>query len=184
MSTKTTIKTFHGDPELKTKLLVRIGGHEQADAIVQGSYETWNGDVHRCAVGCSLRDLADRENPPSDWHQAMEDVLGIPVWLAHLEDRVFEGLSSEDAKAWPRRFSEALPVGTNLDGLNDRLAVRRLRGECVPLSGTWPESSRVQVVAAIEQCIAALEGKGDRAAATSARSARSASSAESAAESA
>jgi hypothetical protein len=81
------------------------------------------------------------------------------AWLARLEDRVFEGMTAEDAKGWPRRFSEAVPVGVSLDGLADRLAIRRLREECLPLSGTWPKSVRAQVVAAIEQTIAALEGK-------------------------
>ena len=156
MSTKTEaaeIKAFHGDPDLKSKLLTRIAAHEKADAIAQGAYERWNGNVKRCAVGCSLRDLSDRGNPPNDWHAEMERVLGVPAWLAHLEDRVFESLPFEDSKIWPRRFSEALPVGVNLDGLADRLAIRRLREECLPLSGSWPESIRAKVVAAIELCI-------------------------------
>src|ERR1700677_1110689 len=161
MTTETEVITFHGDPKLKRKLLARITAHEKADAIAQGTYETWNGGVHRCAVGCSLRDLTDKDNQPTDWHQTMEDVLGVPVWLASLEDRVFEGMTSDDAKGWPKRFSKALPVGVNLDGLADRLSIRRLREECLSLSGQWPESIRAQVVAAIEQTIAALETKDD-----------------------
>ena len=81
---------------------------------------------------------------------------------------------------WPRRFAEAIPVGVSLDGLADELAIARLREECLPLSGKWPESIRAEVVAAIEQVIAALEGKADRSAARSAAW----SAAESAAESA
>ena len=69
---------------------------------------------------------------------------------------------------WPRRFAEAIPVGVSLDGLADELAIARLREECLPLSGKWPESIRAEVVAAIEQVIAALEGKADRSAAGSA----------------
>src|ERR1700752_2874013 len=126
------VLTFHKDPALKEMLLVRIAAHEEADAIQKGAYDEWNGEVHRCAVGCSLRDLSDRIAAPHDWHAEMERVLGVPVWLAALEDRVFESLPDEDAKTWPRRFSEALPIGSDLDGLADRLAVRRLREECLP----------------------------------------------------
>jgi hypothetical protein len=174
--------TFHDDPAVKDLLLARIGAHEQADAIARGAYEKWNGGVKRCAVGCSLRDLSERGDEPEDWHRAMEDVLGVPYWLARLEDHVFEHLPDELAKGWPRRFSEALPVGVSLDGLADRLAVRRLREECLPQSGVWPGSVRAEVVAAIEQVIAALEPKRNESAAESAESA--AASAESAAGSA
>jgi hypothetical protein len=155
--TEATILTFHEDPKLKEQLLVRIGAHEQADAIAKGAYEKWNGGVKRCAVGCSLRDLAERGDEPEDWHQAMEDILGVPAWLARLEDTVFEHLPDELAKGWPRRFSEAVPVGVSLEGLADRLAVRRLREECLPLAPGWPERVRGQVVAAVEEVVAALE---------------------------
>jgi hypothetical protein len=167
--------TFFSDPKVKDLLLARIGAHEEIDAIQKGSYEKWNGQPARCAVGCSVRDLSEREGVPSDWHAEYERILGIPIWFAKLEDQVFEHLPDELAKSWPRRFSEAVPVGVNLDGLADRLAVRRLREECLPLSGAWPESVRAQVVAAIEQVIAALEPKRDESAARSAaRSAESA----------
>ncbi len=184
MTEATEILTFHNDPKIKKRLLARIAAHEKADAIAQGSYEKWNGAPVRCAVGCSVRDLMEHGPEPEDgWHEEMERLLGVPVWLASLEDKVFESLPSKDAKLWPRRFSQALPIGADLDGLADRLAIRRLREECLPLSGTWPESIRAQVVAAIEQTIASLEGKEERSAAESA--ARAAwSAAESAAESA
>src|ERR1700757_2778572 len=123
--TTTTTTTFHNNPAEKIALLERIGAHEVADAIAQGSYESWNGSARRCAVGCSVRDLDERGDEPSDWHARYEEVTGIPAWLAQLEDRVFEGLPSDVAKGWPRRFSEAVPVGVSLDGLADRLAIRR-----------------------------------------------------------
>lgn len=41
------------------------------------------------------------------------------------------------------------------------LAIRRLKEECLSLAETWPESVRNEVVAAIEQTIRALDGRGD-----------------------
>lgn len=34
--------------------------------------------------------------------------------LAHLEDRIFEGLSNEEAKDFPIKFLSAIPVGADL----------------------------------------------------------------------
>jgi hypothetical protein len=151
-------------PETKAKLVGRAHAHAEADAIIQGTYERWNGHVKRCFVGCAVRDLTDRDNQPTSWHAEFEHQGFGPLWLAYLGERVFEGMNPEDAARWPVRFAEALPVGASLDGLADRLAVRRLREECLPLSGSWPESVRAQVVAAIEQTIAALEGDRESAA--------------------
>ncbi len=174
------LRAFHGEEATKTKLLERIGSHEKADAIASGFY--WKkdkGEYRGCAVGCSLHDPGQKPLGGA-LHRLYPERLGLPEWLAHLEDRLFEEMPTEAAMKWPRRFAEAIPVGADFGGLVDRLAVRRLKEECLPLSGSWPESIRAEVVASIEKTIAALEGKGDREAAWSA--ARSA--AESAAESA
>lgn len=116
--------TFHSDPALKALLLERIAAHEAADRIVQGKYWSAGADgVFRgCAVGCSLRDLTDTEGPPpGGWHAEMERRFGITKRLAQWEDAIFEGLPADEARAWPRRFAEAVPVGVDLDGLPDQL---------------------------------------------------------------
>ena len=170
----TDLLTYHDDPKVKASLLRRIRAHEKADRLTQGTYGSMSGYWRGCAVSCSLATPSGRfdgEIVTEGLHAEYPKQLGLPVWLAHLEDRIFEGLPQEEAMQWPRRFAEAIPVGVSLDGLADELAVARLREECLPLSGTWPESIRAEVVAAIEQVIAALEGKGDRSAAWSAESA-------------
>ena len=167
----TDLLTYHDDPKVKASLLRRIRAHERADRLTQGTYGSMSGYWRGCAVSCSLATPSGRfdgEIVTEGLHAEYPKQLGLPVWLAHLEDRIFEGLPQEEAMQWPRRFAEAIPVGVSLDGLADELAVARLREECLPLSGTWLESVRAEVVAAIEQVIAALEGKGDRSAAGSA----------------
>ena len=162
------LTTYHGDPKVKAKLLRRIAAHEKADRLTQGTYGTMNGHWRGCAVSCSLatrNGTYHGKQVDTGLHAEYPKQFGLPEWLAHLEDRIFEGLPRDEAMQWPRRFAEAIPVGVSLDGLADELAIARLREECLPLSETWPESIRAEVVAAIEQVIAALEGKGDRSAA-------------------
>ncbi len=103
MSTKTAkLRAYHGDPAIKAKYLARVRAHAAADEIVQGI--TW-GDGKGCAVGCTLHDYR---------HESYETELGVPIILARLEDRFFEGMKPADAQPWPARFLEAIPVGADL----------------------------------------------------------------------
>ena len=83
------MKAFHNDEKIKKKYLSRLRAHQKADEIVKGFYwEMGKG----CAVGCTIH---------SSDHGAYETELGIPRWLAKLEDRIFEGLPNGRAKKWP-----------------------------------------------------------------------------------
>ena len=65
---------------------------------------------------------------------AFETQLGLPVFLAYLDEHIFEKLPLDQAKAWPLSFIEAVPVGADLELvfprfmhwlLSDPLGVRR-----------------------------------------------------------
>jgi len=152
--------TFHGDPAVKEQLLSRIAEHERLDRIVQGAYwEVVDGEWKGCAVGCSLHDVNDRGSRKAEawdaerWHAEMELVLGIPAWLADLEDEIFEGLSTEDARGWPRRFSEAVPIGVELgQEFANRLSIARLEALLL-IAPTWFEGVREPTVAALRGVI-------------------------------
>ena len=93
------MQTFHGNQEVKDTYISRIKDHMKADAIIQGTgYENGKG----CAVGCTLENY-DHTRYPIE--------LGLPIWLAHLQDEVFEGLSEKESKTFPLEFLEAIPVG-------------------------------------------------------------------------
>jgi hypothetical protein len=93
---------FHNDPAIKEKYLDRVESHYKMDEIEKGYYwEKGKG----CAVGCTIH---------GNQHIKYEIELGIPKVLAHLEDRIFEGLPNERAKIWPKEFLEAINVGSNL----------------------------------------------------------------------
>lgn len=167
------IRAYHGDEDLKQKTIGQAQAHREAGDLVKDVYAQ-DGKV--CAVGCLTHD-------PSGGHHLYPAMFGIPEWMAYLEEKIFVGLPDEKMKLWPERFLTAIPAGADFAGLAERLAIRRLKEECLPLSGTWPDSVRAEVVASIELTIAALEGKKSLSAARSAAES-AARAAESAAESA
>lgn len=97
------MQAFHNDIKIKEKYLSRVEAHRKADEIVQGI--TWENGKG-CAIGCTLHSY----NP---WDYETE--LGIPDWLARVEDKIFEGLSKEDAQSWPGRFLSAINPGADLE---------------------------------------------------------------------
>ena len=93
---------FHNDPAVKAKYLNRVLAHAAADEIIHGTYwERGKG----CAVGCTIH---------SGDHKNYETELGVPIMLARLEDRLFEGMQNGDSKQFPARFLEAIQPGADL----------------------------------------------------------------------
>lgn len=108
------MRSFHGDPAIKEKYLSRVIAHRKADAIIQGTgWENGKG----CAVGCTLESY-DHSRYPIE--------LGLPKWLAHLEDAIFERLEKEEAKLWPEKFLAAIPVGVCVEDVEHKLAILRM----------------------------------------------------------
>lgn len=123
------LQAYLNNPALKDAFLTQIAAHEAADAVTQGLYgDMEEGRFKGCAVGCSLRSLNILQGKADVMdklrlHQRYEAELGLPTWLAYIEDHVFEMLPVELARTWPRRFSEAIPVGVEV---TDRLLARLL----------------------------------------------------------
>ena len=116
------MQTYLNSPELKTAFLAEITKHEDADALVKGTYGQMNGMFKGCAIGCSLHSLNVLQGKTgaavaelTDRHDRYEAELGWPLWLAYLEDNIFESLPDELATTWPRRLAEAIPVGAVVD---------------------------------------------------------------------
>lgn len=65
--------------------------HQLSDNFIKGSYD--NGEKG-CAVGCALKSVQKllKRNIAVNDHLNFEKYLGIPEWLARVEDTVFEGL--------------------------------------------------------------------------------------------
>jgi hypothetical protein len=95
---------YHGKQETKDFYISRVRKHRELDNLIQG--QGWTDEGKGCAVGCTLENYN---------HKQYEMELGIPEWLAQLEDTIFEGLDKEQAMLWPERFLAAIAPGADLD---------------------------------------------------------------------
>ena len=157
--------SFHNDPKIKKKYLDRVIAHQKADEIIKGKY--WEGGKG-CAVGCTIH---------SSNHNAYEQELGIPEWLAKLEDTIFEGLPNDKAKKWPQEFLKAIKVGVDLEPVKWEFCAFILKENIERVLILKIEDSlKEQVVNSIQECLsvheeAIISGIWDESAALSARSA-------------
>ncbi len=102
-STPVTLRAFHGDPAIK------INAHIAADSLTH-------------AAGCTLDDFK------YDYHARYPAELGIPEWLAHVEDALFERISAEKSRTWPHDFLLAIAPGADLDRLRGPFIIMVLKG--------------------------------------------------------
>lgn len=111
--------SFHGKQETKDFYLARVKAHRIADRIIQGTgwKEQDDGVFRGCAVGCSLENYDHSKYPVE---------LGLPEWLARLEDRIFEELPKDEAMEWPEKFLSAIPVGVDVENVRHHLAIKRM----------------------------------------------------------
>jgi hypothetical protein len=130
---------FHGDLAIKETYLKRVREHAAADQLVQG-YGYWK-DGKGCAVGCTLH---------SGSHAAYETELGLPRALAHLEDRIFEGLPVEEARSWPERFLAAARPGADLSAVPWRMVQWLLTSEVPATTNPDVEALRGRLLALFE----------------------------------
>src|SRR6266571_3733387 len=107
------MKAFYNDPKIQKKYIDRVRAHQKADEIIQGKY--WENGKG-CAVGCIVE-------KPVNAHQALEKELQIPQMLGHLADRIFEGLTVEEAKKFPLRFIKAISLGSDLSKVGYKFQV-------------------------------------------------------------
>lgn len=107
----TPLLSFHGEQIIKDMYLTRLKGHYEADEIIKGTY--WQHGKG-CAVGCTIH---------SNLHRNYETQLGIPYILAYIQDSLFELMTNEQAKEFPVKFLEAIPVGVNLKNVWVKLII-------------------------------------------------------------
>jgi hypothetical protein len=120
------MQSYLNDPKLKTDFIKEVLWHYETDKIIKGSYgDNASPEKGFCAVGCSIHSLNRMKGKDYDTskHKVYETELGIPEWLARLEDAIFEGLPNELAMKWPLRFAKAIPVGVNLEPVKWKVSI-------------------------------------------------------------
>src|SRR5215472_7794217 len=93
---------FHNSLTTRQFYVERVLAHQFAQEIIQGT--SWKTTAAG-AVGSTLH---------SNQHSQYEELLGIPRQLAYLEDRLFEGLPTKEAQAFPFAFLTSIPLGADL----------------------------------------------------------------------
>ena len=119
------MKSFKNDPSLKKLHVEQAKKHYEQDMLIAGTYGETDTDVFRgCSVGCFSYEISGQtdDNP----HKIVADDRGLPEWLIHLQDRIFEGLPLEDRKKWHVQLAEAIPVGIDLEPVRHKLAIMRM----------------------------------------------------------
>ena len=121
-----TTRTYHDNPDLKDRVVRAAEDHREADRFVQGEYlAIGDGEWRGCSVGCTVAPLlvAERgttywrlEATFTSWHEEEARILGIPEWLARVQDTIFEGLG-DDHTEWTPRLLSAIPVGVSHEAL-------------------------------------------------------------------
>lgn len=154
--------TYHNDLSVKSLYVERFAAHRAADEVIQGQgFENGRG----CFVGCMLNSYN---------HDRFPVELGWPLWLAHLADKIFEGVSKSEAPQFGTDLLNAVAVGIDLEPVKNKFLTRILRRRLTSLDGNETPYA-VQVSAAIVGVIAILaDDKSDKLAARAAAWAASA----------
>src|SRR3990167_29172 len=156
------MKSYNSDTKLKTALVKEMKHHKKADQIIKGTYGTENGVWKGCAVGCAIHSLNLKKK--TDWktddHSVYEKELGIPLFLAHLEDNIFENLPSKDAPQFAVDFLEAIPVGVDLSPVKYKFLryILEENHKTVTALKDIKDDLRKQVLDAIDLCMAVMDG--------------------------
>lgn len=112
----------------KAEFVAEMKRHQEADSFMRGTYvsnRAHRGKFRGCAVGCGIESINRTKGLKifySD-HEGLAEALGIPVWVAHLQDKIFENISFERHKSWPVEFAEAIQEGTDLNQIEVPLKI-------------------------------------------------------------
>ena len=88
--------------------------------------------------------------------------LGLPIWLAYLENAIFEELHTEKAPQFAVDFLEAIPVGVCVENVKWQLAIARHTAQLIRLENcteTYAEECRNAIKKVIELCSSKLNNE-------------------------
>lgn len=112
------MRVFKDKPITKERFLYHLKEHQNQDAFVKGYYANISEGVFKgCAVGCSIKSISNElgRNLECSDHYLYEEYLGIPAWVARVEDTLFEGMGEYKRSIFPVEFGESLNEGSDLN---------------------------------------------------------------------
>src|SRR6188768_1895204 len=109
--------SYHNDKNLKNLVVGEMKKHQEQDQFIKGAYEKLSGKFKGCAVGCTIDSINKILNKSytTNQHKVFEESIGVPEWLARLQDSFFEDLPYGENSQFAVDFLAAIPVGINLE---------------------------------------------------------------------
>jgi len=109
--------SYHSDKNLKNLVVCEMKKHQEQDQFIKRTYGEKNGKFKGCAIGCTIDslNLVFNKNYKTSDHKVLEEAIGIPEWLARLQDAFFENLPTGENSQFAIDFLAAIPVGVNLE---------------------------------------------------------------------
>ena len=105
------MKAFNGSQKFKNELLKKALEHKSADDYVAGTFGEMKAFGFKgCSVGCTIYDI-DSTHEKND-HEFLATKLGVPLFVVHLQDTLFEGKSNKSA--WTYDFLKSINVNSDL----------------------------------------------------------------------
>ena len=124
------LQAFNNDKEFKDQMIAAAISHREQDEYIAGAYAKMNGSFKGCSVGCSLFDVKgikgiDVGEGYND-HALLAKELGIPEFICHLQDSIFEGLPDSERFKWTERLFNSIPLGVDLTPVLPRFLLKTL----------------------------------------------------------
>ena len=145
------MEAFGNSEEFKSELVSLAIQHREQDQYIKGEYGRMNGKFKGCSVGCLVYDINQKKGTKASYgdHAFLAEQLGVPEFICHLQDRIFEGLPEPLNTEWTERLVSAIPVGVDLSPVLPRFLIRTL--------DRLPETDRKDVADSIKAVRDVLE---------------------------
>ena len=118
--------SYNSDKNLKAMMVEEMKIHQKQDDLIKGTYSKINGDFKGCAVGCGVRSLNVKlgKEIKYNYHAVYALELGLPEWLARLEDIIFEFIKVDlDKKLLDLKEEFSKKLKGKIDGTEVALSI-------------------------------------------------------------
>ena len=163
------MKAFTNTIITKEELVSELKKHQLADNFIKGDYFE---DGKGCAVGCSLESVSRLNGLDLEYfddHSQYEEYFGLPEFFAQLTDKLFEGMSLEKSKSFPKDVIEAVKIGSDVSKIETKFKIAVLNRNLITLAKLDNDHGVIEIT---KNVIAALKS-GDKDELAAARSAAS-----------
>src|SRR5688500_18587778 len=115
------MKSFDNNKALKSELVKKLKHHQKLDTFIQGTWltdEKVDGNGFKgCFYGCTMQTI---ENPLGKFSEKYQ----IDPWYVHITEKIFEGLTPEEAKTFPLKSIQIIPVGFDFNTIKSAFHYR------------------------------------------------------------